>query len=153
MTKFIVKLLSTFFFIGYLPFIPGTFGSLAGLLLFVFFKVNSLNHLLLTLITMVIGFLVAGRAEEVIGRKDPPCVIRDEVSGMLLSLLFLPYDIRILVIAFMLFRILDTLKPFPSGRLERLKGGAGIMADDLIAGVYTNIILQVVLRVISFNAS
>lgn len=153
MEKPLVRLLSTFFYIGYLPFIPGTFGSLAGIIIFIVTQGNNLPHLLLTLSIIIIGFWVSGKTEEVMGRKDPPCVVIDEVCGMLVSLLFIPYDPRILIIAFIFFRILDTLKPFPSGRLERYKGGIGIMADDLIAGVYTNLILQVVLRLSSFKAS
>lgn len=153
MIKFLVRLLSTFFYTGYLPFIPGTFGSMAGIFLIIIIRGSVFSQLFLTILIIVIGFLVSGRAEEAVGRKDPSFVVIDEVSGMLLSLLFIPYDIKILVIAFVLFRILDTLKPFPSGRLERYKGSIGIMADDLIAGLYTNLILQAVLRVISFKAS
>jgi len=153
MVKAAVKVLSTFFYIGYLPLIPGTFGSLAGILLFLLMCGNPLNYALLTSLIIAAGFLVSGREEKAAEKKDPPCIVIDEVSGMLLSLLFLPYDIKIVLIAFVFFRILDTLKPYPAGRLEKFKGGVGIMADDLIAGLYTNIILQVSLRVISFKAS
>lgn len=72
---------------------------------------------------------------------------------MLLGLLFLPYDLRLVVVAFIIFRILDTLKPWPVGSVEKLKGSLGIMGDDIVAGVYTNIILQVVVRFITFNGS
>lgn len=153
MFRFITKILSTFFYIGYLPLIPGTFGSLAGIFLIYLVKVYALNYLLLTLVVIVIGFLVCGQAEKAMQKKDPRYVVIDEVSGMLLSLLFLPYDIKLVIIAFILFRVLDTLKPFPAGRLEKLKGSVGIMSDDLIAGLYTNFILQVVIRVTSFKAS
>lgn len=77
----------------------------------------------------------------------------DEVSGMLLSLIFIPYDIKLVIMAFILFRILDTLKPYPLDRLQNLAGSIGIMSDDIVAGLYTNIILQVVLRLVSFKAS
>lgn len=153
MIRFLVRLLSTFLYTGYLPFIPGTFGSLAGIFLLIIIRGSVFSQLFLTMLVIVIGFLVSGRAEKEAGKKDPSSVVIDEVSGMLLSLLFIPYNIKILAVAFVLFRILDTLKPFPSGRLEAYKGSLGIMADDLIAGLYTNLILQVVLRVISFNAS
>lgn len=152
MDKFITKILSTFFYIGYLPLIPGTFGSLAGILLFYLIKINALNYNLFTLGVIVIGFLVCGRAEQDMRKSDPCSVVIDEVSGMLLSLMFIPYDIKLVIVAFILFRILDTLKPYPAGCLERLKGSRGIMSDDLIAGLYTNLILRVVLRVTSFKA-
>lgn len=153
MFKFIVRILSTFFYTGYLPLIPGTFGSIAGIALFYLVKDNPVSHTFLFIVIMITGFLVCGRAEEMMQRKDPRYVVIDEVSGMLLSLLFLPYDIKIVIIAFILFRILDTLKPFPAGRLERCKGSLGIMGDDLIAGLYTNIILQLALRFTSFKCS
>ncbi|MFA5311118.1 MAG: phosphatidylglycerophosphatase A [Candidatus Omnitrophota bacterium] len=153
MIKFPVKILSTFFYVGYLPLIPGTFASLAGILVYILIQGYALNHALVALLITITGFLVSGPAEKAMQRKDPPCIVIDEVAGMLLSLLFLPYDIRIVALAFILFRLLDTLKPYPAGPLEKLKAGAGIMADDLIAGIYTNIILQVVLRAISFRAS
>ncbi len=153
MFNFIVRILSTFFYVGYLPLIPGTFGSLAGIALFYLVKDNPVNYIFWITVIMIAGFLVCGRAEEIMQKKDPRYVVIDEVSGMLLSLLFLPYDIKIVIIAFILFRILDTLKPFPAGRLERFKGSLGVMGDDLIAGLYTNIILQVALKVISFKCS
>jgi len=153
MPKFIVKIVSTFFYIGYLPFIPGTFGSLAGIVLFYLVKDNPVSYAFWTIVIMIAGFLVCDRAEKIMQKKDPPYVVIDEVSGMLLSLLFLPYDIRVVIIAFILFRILDTVKPFPAGCLERVKGGLGIMGDDLIAGLYTNIILQVALKFTSFKGS
>ncbi len=151
--RFITKLLSTFFYVGYLPLIPGTFGSLAGIILIYLIELYALNYVLLTIAVIAIGFLVCGRAEKAMAKNDPRFVVIDEVSGMLLSLVFIPYDIKLVVLAFILFRVLDTLKPYPAGRLERLKGSVGIMSDDLIAGLYTNLILQVVLRVTSFKVS
>jgi len=149
MKKFIIKILSTFFYLGYLPLIPGTFGSLAGIVLIYLINVYALNYVLLTLGITAIGFLVCGHAEKAMQKKDPRYVVIDEVSGMLLSLLFIPYNIKLVIIAFILFRILDTFKPYPAGRLEKLKGSVGIMSDDLIAGAYTNLILQIVIRVTS----
>jgi len=148
-----VKITSTFFYIGYLPFIPGTFGSLAGLALYYFVKDSMFAYVLLVLILAILGFLSAGRAEKVFQMRDPKYVVIDEVVGMLLSLMFLPYDIKLVVSGFFLFRLLDTLKPFPIGRLERLDGSKGIMGDDIMAGLYANIVLQVVFRLTSFTAS
>ncbi len=151
--NFIVKAISTFFYVGYLPFIPGTGASVVALFLFYLVRNNGLAQLFLTLAVIILGFLVSGRAEKVFNKKDPKYVVIDEVAGMLLSLAFIPYDIRVVVIAFVLFRVFDILKPFPVRRLEKLPGSAGIMCDDIAAGIYTNIILQVLLRVVSFKAS
>jgi phosphatidylglycerophosphatase A len=153
MLKALVRILSTFFYVGYLPLIPGTFGSLAGIFLYYFVRGNLAEYLLVTSVVVIIGFFVCGRAERQMQKSDPRYVVIDEVAGMLASLLFIPYDIKLVVLAFLLFRILDTLKPFPAGRLERLKGSMGIMGDDLVAGLYTNIILQVVVNFSSFRIS
>ena len=153
LTNTIIIATSTFFYIGYLPFIPGTFGSLVGLGLFYLMKNNGLNLAVLTFVVTILGFLVAGRAEEILKIKDSRHIVIDEISGMLLSLIFLPYDIKVVLAAFFLFRLLDSLKPYPAGLLQNLKGSKGVMLDDIVAGLYTNIILQVALRWASFKAS
>jgi phosphatidylglycerophosphatase A len=152
--NFIVKIISSFFYIGYLPLIPGTFGSLAGVLLFYLVKDNPAGYTLLTCIFIILGFLVAGGAEKIANKKDASCIVIDEVAGMFLSLLFLPfYDMKVFILAFFMFRLLDTLKPFPAERFQDLKGSVGVMSDDLVAGLYTNIILQAALRLASCKTS
>jgi phosphatidylglycerophosphatase A len=147
------KIISTFFYVGYLPLIPGTFGSLAGILVYYLIKGSVLPYVFVTLAIFILGFLSGGRAEKVFKVKDPRYIVIDEVSGMLLSLAFLPYDIRIVIIGFFIFRLMDTLKPYPAGSLQSLKGSKGIMVDDIIAGIYTNIILQLALRLAAFKTS
>jgi len=151
--KFIIKIISSFFFIGYLPLIPGTFGSLAGIGIYMLVKGNLLVYLAATLSVTILGFIVSGPAEEIFHKKDCRYIVIDEVSGMLLSLLFIPYDFRFLIMGFFLFRLMDTLKPFPACRIQKLKGSAGVMLDDVIAAIYTNIMLQALSRLISFKAS
>jgi phosphatidylglycerophosphatase A len=151
MRKLILKLLASFFYVGYLPFMPGTFGSLAGLLLFYFARNNPAMQITLTCGLAALGFLASGPAEKVIGRKDSPHIVIDEISGMCISLLFLPYNFTTVLCAFFIFRLLDTLKPYPAYDLESKRGSIGIMSDDIVAGLYTNIILQAVLRFTSFN--
>ena len=153
MSKFLPKLISTFFYVGYFPLIPGTAGSLAGVFVYLLAKNNIAAHIMVLCGLLILGLLVSGRVEEVSKSKDPSFIVIDEVCGMLLALLFLPYDIKFVIIAFIIFRILDTLKPWPVGRIERLKGGLGIMGDDIVAGIYTNIVLQVVVRFITFKGS
>ena len=149
----IIKLISTFFYVGYLPLIPGTFGSIAGLFLFFLIKNSIFNLIFFTSLLIILGFAATGEAENIFKKKDASYIVIDEVNGMLLSLLFLPYDIKAVIIAFFIFRILDTLKPFPADRFQNLRGSLGIMGDDVVAGIYTNIILQVALRLASFKAS
>jgi phosphatidylglycerophosphatase A len=151
--NFFAKTIATFFYAGFFPLVPGTFASLLGVILVFLIKDNFLIYGIITVVLLILGFLSAGPAERIFQRKDARYIVIDEVAGMFLCLAFLPYDIRLLLIGFFLFRILDTLKPFPADHLQNLRGSPGIMLDDLVAAFYTNIILQVVFRLASFKAS
>ena len=142
------KIIATFFYVGYLPFIPGTFGSAAALLLYIFLKPGPLAQYAFLVLFLSLGFCFSGKAEKQFNSKDPKYIVIDEVAGMFLTLLFVPLDLRLLVIGFLLFRVLDTVKPYPADRLQNLNGSAGIMLDDIVAGLYANIILQFVSRVL-----
>jgi len=146
--KLVIKIISTFFFVGYLPLISGTFGSIAGVFIFLLVNNNVFILSLLTFSFLLLGFLLSGSAERILKQKDHRFIVIDEVSGMLLSLLFIPYDLKLVIIAFFLFRILDILKPYPAEKIQNMHGSLGIMGDDIIAALYTNIILQVVSRII-----
>lgn len=148
-----IKFISSFFYLGYVPKMPGTAASIAGACLYFLFCRDNLAYWSLTGICVILGFLVCGKAEREFARKDPAVIVIDEVAGMLVSLLFLPCDIRIVAAAFVLFRFFDILKPFPIKDLQRLPGSMGVMSDDLLAAVYTNCILQVVARFAICNAS
>ena len=145
-TDFLVKAVSSVFFIGYLPLVPGTFGSLAGVgLFYALVPITGVMYSLVVLDIIVLGLMTSGRMEKLLNKKDPGCIVIDEVAGMLLALSFLPCNFRIVLLAFLIFRILDTLKPFPAGRLQNLHGSAGVVGDDLVAGIYTNIVMQIIL--------
>ena len=149
---FLVKATSTVFFIGYLPLVPGTFGSIFGVGLFYLLKGFSvLTYFLFIFGVIALGLITSGRTEKLLNKKDPGCIVIDEVAGMLISLSFMSYDFKIIFLGFMIFRILDTLKPYPAGKLQHLRGSVGVMADDLIAGIYTNIVLLVILRLATFK--
>jgi phosphatidylglycerophosphatase A len=148
LNELFIKVIVTFLGVGYLPLIPGTFGSVVGVIIFLSVSNNFFMQVLLTFSFFLLGFLLAGSAEKILKQKDHRFIVIDEVSGMLLSLLFIPYDFKLVIIAFLLFRILDTLKPYPAGKIQNLHGSAGVMGDDIIAALYTNIILQVVSRVL-----
>lgn len=150
---FLVKLLSTFFYIGYLPFIPGTFASIFALFLFYLIKDNLFAYISLVFLLLVLGFLVTTQAEKIFAKKDPPIVVVDEVCGMLLSLVLVPYDLKLVIAGFGLFRIIDAIKPYPINRIQNLRGSLGIMGDDILSGLYTNLVLQIVARLISFKTS
>jgi len=147
--KFILRpyhLISTFFYIGYLPLIPGTFGSLAGLAIILALNGVVVYQLIVIFVVLYLGFLSSGKTEEILNKKDPGCIVIDEVAGMMITFLFIPIEIKTIVIGFLLFRLLDTVKPFPAYGLQRIHGSLGIMGDDIVAGLYSNIVLQIVLR-------
>ena len=144
---FLVKATSTVFFIGYLPLVPGTFGSIFGVGLFYLLKgATSVTYFLFIFGIIALGLITCGRTERLLQEKDPGCIVIDEVAGMLIALSFMPYDFKIILLSFLIFRILDTLKPFPAGRLQHWRGSVGVLADDLIAGIYTNIVLLLILK-------
>lgn len=136
------KVVSSVFYIGYFPVAPGSMGSFAALFLYFFIKDSPLFMGLSIFICLMLGFLTSGRAEDLFGGKDSSEIIIDEFTGMLISLYLLPATMGYVVSAFLLFRFFDIVKPRPINLLENLDGGIGIMADDIMAGVYANLILQ-----------
>lgn len=146
--NFLVRLCATVFFLGYLPLVPGTFGSLAGLAVFLLAGGDVRVTAAAAAAAMALGFLLSGRAERLFGEKDSRYIVIDEVAGMLISLLFVPRSLPLALLAFLMFRIMDTLKPFPAYRLQALGGSAGIMVDDIIAGLYTLLVMQAIIRFI-----
>jgi len=142
MRNSLIKLISTFFYVGYLPPMPGTYAGIAGMLLFLFTGKNIYAQITLAILLIILGLLVTGRAERILSRgKDPGCIVIDEVAGMFLSLLFLPRNLRVFVLAFLVFRLLDIIKPYPADRFQAKSGSIGIMGDDIVAGIYTNVII------------
>jgi len=123
--------------VGYSPVAPGTAGSLLALFILWVFPFSSLGLVLALLVIVGVGGWAAGRAERLLGRKDPSPVVIDEIAGMFLSVLALPRSLGLLLVAFLLFRVLDIVKPFPIRQSQILSAGLGIMLDDLIAGAYT----------------
>ena len=139
--------LASFGYVGFCPFAPGTAGSAAAILLFLPVRWTGSIALELAVVALVsvVGVWAATRTEDAMGVEDPGVVVIDEVAGMLVSLLFLPASWGVIAAAFACFRLFDIVKPWPCGRLERLHGGLGIMADDLAAGVYANLVVQLLI--------
>ena len=121
---------------GYAPVAPGTVGSaltVAALWLLPFSIVGLTAFLC---VVLVVGTWAAGRAERLMGRKDPGAIVIDEVAGMTISLMLAPRNLGAYALAFLFFRIFDVLKPFPARQSQRITGGVGVMIDDVIAGFY-----------------
>ena len=137
-------LIATFLGSGYFPKAPGTAGSLVAVLLFWFLQFPFPYQMVLLTALFFIGVWSAAYVEKAEG-EDPGKVVIDEVVGQGVALLFVPQQILYYGVSFVLFRIFDIWKPVPVKQLERLPGGWGIMADDVMAGVYANLTIQFML--------
>ena len=132
--------------IGYTPFMPGTLGSLWGLpICWLLSKTALPIAMIFTLFFIILAVWIAHRAEKKIGQKDPSCIVIDEVAGQITTLVGLPVNWISLAAGFVVFRGLDILKPWPIRLVEKnISGGAGVVLDDVAAGILGNILLQLV---------
>lgn len=153
--------------VGYIPFAPGTWGSIVGVLIYLltrFFEIRivhqfshnlSLNenttawiaafNSLIFLLFCFLGIWASGQAAVLLGKKDPQKVVVDEVIGQLIVFLFVPFAIswQLILAGFILFRVFDIWKPYPINSLENLPSGLGVCADDILAGVYGGVCLAI----------
>jgi len=153
MRKLIV-FLATAGYAGFVPVAPGTAGSLVGLTLAWaifggFWQIPWQIAVPGFVVLFVFACWISGRAEEIFNQPDSSHIVIDEVLGMVATMFQNPVDRRHLIIGFVLFRLFDIVKPFPAGLIDRqMRGGAGVMLDDLAAAIYSNIVLRVVARLI-----
>ena len=136
--------ISTFGYVGFFPIAPGTAGSAAALALYglVRWVGEPLLEAVVIAVIFGVGIWASTRAEAVLGITDPGPVVIDEVLGMLLTLAWLPLSLTGVLVGFLVFRILDVVKPFPARRLEHAPRGWGIMLDDAMAGVYGQLAMR-----------
>ena len=137
-------LVATVFGTGYFPKAPGTAGSIVAILLFWFIPFTTMSLLISLIVLFFLGIWSASHVERHEG-EDPGKVVIDEVVGQGVALLIIPQQLWYYLLAFILFRIFDILKPFPVKQLEKLPSGWGIMTDDLMAGIYANGVIQLIL--------
>ena len=143
----IIKFIVTGGYFGLSPIVPGTVGTIPGLLIFILISTQLYLYWIVTLLIIVIGIWFSSIAEkEIFHTKDSREIVIDEIAGFLITMSFFTiYDgWEYILTGFFLFRVFDILKPPPINRLQDLKGGWGVMADDLLAGLYSNVILQIV---------
>ena len=151
-TDYLALAIATFG-VGYLPLMPGTFGSLVGVGMFLLLARANMP-LVAVVVVLILAVTFAGiwagsRIEQLSGRKDPGKVVVDEVAGQLIALvpltLFPRWSTVAVILSFILFRFFDIVKPYPANRLQELDGGVGIMFDDLVAGVYGAVVVSIFL--------
>lgn len=139
------KIIASMFYVGKLPIAPGTWGSLAAFVIWLLIIPHISSYTLIVLILVLFGFgvIISSHLENTIDEKDPSIIVIDEWVGQWIALLFLPKSIIWGTIAFLLFRLFDIWKPFPANKLDKLNGGWGIMLDDVMAGIYSLLIVQI----------
>ena len=146
-----VLFLATGFFVGTVPFAPGTFGSIIGLpICFLISKLNFLFAGVFALVFVLFTVWVAAAASKILEKEDPAEIVIDEIAGLIVTLVGIPFTAGTAVAGFVIFRAFDILKPFPIRTLEeKVPGGAGIVLDDVMAGIYANIILRLAIYAVN----
>ena len=141
-----VPCLATFFYTGYLPFAPGSMASVLGVMFAFFLRDHLAIYTGVLLIITILGFVTSDRMEKIARQKDPSCVVIDEVSGVMIAFFLLPFSWPVVFTGFFLFRAFDMFKIYPVNKLEGMSGGIGVMMDDIVAGIYTNIVMHIAIR-------
>jgi phosphatidylglycerophosphatase A len=144
MERFILFLASGFG-AGYSPVAPGTIGTLVAIPIYLFFSRIPFPIYELTLLTVFFfASWISNKAQKDWGKKDHPRIVIDEILGFLVTMLWVPKTALLIILGFFLFRFFDIVKPPPIRLAEKAKGGYGVVLDDVLAGVYSNIILQII---------
>lgn len=136
------KIVGSGLYTGYFPIASGTFGSLVGVLIYLIPGFENLYIIIPSIIILfAYGIYVSSKFEKQYGKDPSECTV-DEIVGTWVSFILLPKKILVIMFAFLLWRLLDIIKPFPARNSEKINGGLGIMLDDVISGVYTVIIIH-----------
>lgn len=137
-------IVATWFGLGYSPTAPGTAGTVGAVLLYLLLSgLHPIPYLAVWLALFALACTVAQKVQDGIGKADPQIVVIDEVLGYLIAMFMLPASAGYIIAAFFLFRTLDIIKPFPASYFDReVDNGFGIVMDDVVAGIYANLLLQ-----------
>jgi phosphatidylglycerophosphatase A len=153
MIRRLIIFIATGAYAGYVPLAPGTAGAVVGLVVgrFLFaplWQRSPTAFLMMFGVAFIVGCVVAGSAEKTLAEHDSPHIVLDEIFGMMATMFLNPISWGCMIGGFALFRLFDIIKPWPAHRLEHAPGGLGVMLDDLAAGIYANLVLQIVRRVV-----
>lgn len=140
---------------GAMPFAPGTFGTLVAIPVFLLFSGLTLwLYLLLTAVMLLLGIWLCHVTAHDLGVHDHSGIVWDEIVGYLITMIAAPPTWQTIVLGFVLFRIFDILKPWPIGWVDkRVQGGLGIMLDDVLAGIFAALVLQMMLQMVPWFVS
>ena len=145
----LIVFFATGFFTGFLPKMPGTWGTFAAIpLVIISHRLTSITQPVVAVVFVTFAAYIAGRAEILFEDRDARPIVIDEMVGFLITLLWLPLNFLTLCLGFFLFRLFDIVKPPPISTVEkRLHGGWGIVLDDVLAGIFANVTLRLLLIV------
>lgn len=148
----LILFFATWFFSGFIPFAPGTWGSLAALpFAAVAYSLGPYFYCLSLALIFIFSIPISGAASKILKTHDASSIVIDEVAGIFITLFLIPISWTSIIAGFILFRIFDIIKPFPIGLIDRkVKGGTGIVLDDIMAGIYSNICLRILLSLIDY---
>jgi phosphatidylglycerophosphatase A len=146
--SFLEKLLGSGFYSGYIPVAPGTFGSLAALIIYLIPGFENLYILIPAIaVSIAAGIPIATKFEKYYNKQDPRYCTIDEFAGMWISLIMVPKEVIPVTAAFFIWRIMDIIKPYPARKLEDLPGGLGVMMDDVVASIYALLLVHIFLLI------
>ena len=140
-----IKIASTVFWLGYFPYAPGTVGALPGLaiaVLMAYFNLPTIVYAAATLLMIIAAIPICTHAEKIFKVKDCRYIVLDEMVSMPITLFLIPMRLHLIIIAFVLNRLADIVKVPPANQSQRLRGGWGIVLDDVISGIYSNLVMQ-----------
>jgi len=144
----IILFISQGAYAGKFPVAPGTAGTVVGVFIYLGLKgLHPVHYGAVCLLVILVGMWAAGHAEIILGRTDSTSIVIDEIAGFLTAMFMVPSGLFFIVSGFVIFRVFDIMKPWPLKRLQELHGGPGVMLDDVGAGIYTNVLLQLAVHV------
>lgn len=142
----IVIFLATGAYSGYSPFASGTAGTVAAIPVYLlFYQLGDLAYCLTFLVLLPLSFAISGRAEKLFGAKDSGMIVIDEIAGYLVTMFMIPFSVEYIIIGFFLFRFFDITKIYPASAAEKMGGGPGVVMDDVVAGIYANLSLRLLI--------
>ncbi|MEQ9619745.1 MAG: phosphatidylglycerophosphatase A [Deltaproteobacteria bacterium] len=146
MHKGVAKLIATFFYVGLLPYAPGTWATAAAIPFYYLISgIPYYFYIAVTVVVIIISVRASDEVEKIYGKADPGQIVADEVCGYLVTMILIPPTLTNIIIGFFLFRFFDMVKPPPARQAERLPGGLGVVMDDVVAGIFANIVLQIII--------
>lgn len=150
----IILFIATGFGTGFLPPFPGTYGTLVGMAVCIVlrvFGVSDLDYLLITLGIFFVGVYTSTKAEVMLKSKDSGRIVIDEVFGYLITMFMVPLTFWLVLISLFINRFMDIYKPAPARHIHVLRGGWGVMYDDLISGIYSNLVMRLIVIMVTLQ--